>query len=149
MKINKATSADIGALSSIFDEYRQFYGQGSDLKGASSFLTERIINGESTVFWMADENGKARGFTQLYPSFSSVSMGRIYVLNDLFVRPEYRGKGLAHELISMAANFAKEAGAIRLSLSTAKTNAAAQALYVKMGWKKDEHFISYDFSLPT
>lgn len=149
MKINKATSADIGALSSIFDEYRQFYGQASDLKGSSSFLADRLNNDESTVFMSVDLNGRAMGFTQLYPSFSSVSLGRIFVLNDLFVRPEYRGKGLARELISEAIGYAKEEGAIRLSLSTARTNVAAQSLYEKIGWNKDEHFLSYDFSIPA
>jgi GNAT superfamily N-acetyltransferase len=147
MKINKVTSADIGDLSSIFDEYRQFYGQESDLKGAASFLEGRINNGESTAFMAIDLNGRAMGFTQLYPSFSSVSMARIFVLNDLFVRPEYRGYGLARELIAEAIRFAKEEGAIRLSLSTARTNLAAQSLYEKTGWKKDEQFLSYDFSV--
>lgn len=149
MKINIATSADIAALSSIFDEYRQFYGQNRDLEGAFSFLADRINNNESTLLWAADGNGQAMGFTQLYPSFSSVSMGRIFVLNDLFVRPEYRGRGLAQELILAAIQFAKSKGAIRLSLSTAKTNEAAQSLYEKTGWKRDEHFLSYDYSVPV
>jgi GNAT superfamily N-acetyltransferase len=149
MKINKVTSADIAALSGIFDEYRQFYGKEADPDGCTFFLKDRINNGESTAFLAADVNGHAMGFTQLYPSFSSVSVGRIFILNDLFVRPEYRGRGLARELISVATMFAKEAGAIRLSLSTATTNLAAQALYEKTGWKKDEDFLTYDFSLPA
>lgn len=149
MKVRKASAADISALSILFDEYRQFYGQESDREGAKAFIGRRIMNAESIAFLAFDEKDRPVGFAQLYPSFSSVSMGRIFILNDLFVRTEYRCQGCAKQLLDEAAKFAKAAGAIRLSLSTAKTNVTAQTLYEKNGWKKDEHFLSYDLAVPA
>ena len=70
---------------SAFDAYRQFYGRASDLSGAHAFLRERFDHGESVVFLAFDAGGQGVGFTQLYPSFSSTAMARIFVLNDLFV----------------------------------------------------------------
>ena len=147
MNIRKATSADLTVVSKIFDEYRQFYGRESDLDGAHAFLKDRIHHGESTILLATDTDGRVAGFTQLYPGFSSVSMGRILILNDLFIRPEYRGRGIAQKLIQSGIDFARESGTIRLSLSTARTNSSAQALYEKLGWKKEEEFTSYDFFL--
>lgn len=149
MFVRQAGLGDLDALSILFDQYRQFYGSQADLAGAHSFLTNRLNNAESVAFIAFDERGEAVGFTQLYPSFSSVSMGRIYVLNDLFVHPSTRRSGVGKMLLDEAARFAHQAGAIRLSLSTARTNHAAQRLYEKLGWTKDEQFLYYDFTLPT
>jgi GNAT superfamily N-acetyltransferase len=95
-----------------------------------------------------DADGRASGFTQLYPSFSSVSMARIFILNDLFVVPEAGRSGVARRLLDAAARHACEAGAIRLSLSTALTNTAAQALYASAGWQPDDVFSVYHLALP-
>jgi ribosomal protein S18 acetylase RimI-like enzyme len=94
--------------------------------------------------FMAQEDEKVIGFTQLYPSFSSISLARIFILNDLFVLKQARRRGVATTLISAAVKFATASGAARLSLSTAVTNDTAQALYHATGWKRDEQFLVYD-----
>jgi ribosomal protein S18 acetylase RimI-like enzyme len=85
----------------------------------------------------------------LYPSFSSVSLARIFILNDLFVHEQARRKGVASMLMSAAVKFASTLGAVRLSLSTAITNDAAQALYHSAGWKRDDQFFASHFAIPT
>src|SRR3954466_9927654 len=99
ISIRQATIADIEALSVLFDGYRQFYGRDSDVPAAKKFLIDRFGNGESVLF-IAHDGAEPVGFTQLYPSFSSVSLGRIYVLNDLFVSERGRRKGVASGLLS-------------------------------------------------
>ena len=143
--IRQATLADLKELSGLFDSYRQFYGRSSDLPAAKAFLADRFNNSESVVF-VAYEGNNLIGFTQLYPSFSSVSLQRIYILNDLFVDELGRRKGVASKLIAEAVNFARRAGAIRLALSTAATNLNAQALYEAAGWERDDDFV-YIYSL--
>lgn len=130
----------------LFDGYRQFYGQPSERDRVRGFLSERLTQGDS-VLLIAEADGRAVGFTQLYPSFSSVSMARIFILNDLFVRPEARRSGVARLLLEAAAGRAREAGAIRLTLSTAHTNTAAQALYTSAGWERDAVFSVYHYGL--
>ena len=141
--VRQAVLADLGALVPLFDAYRQFYGQVSDLAGARAFLRERFEHTQSVVF-VAEERDNAAGFTQLYPSFSSVSMARTFVLNDLFVAPHWRRRGVGVMLLHAAAKYARDVGAVRLTLSTAVTNAAAQALYESAGWRRDEKFYVYN-----
>ncbi len=130
----------------LFEGYRQFYGQPSELDRVRAFLKERLAQGDS-VLLIAEADGLALGFTQLYPSFSSVSMAPIFILNDLFVVPEARRSGVARGLLEAAAGRAREAGAIRLSLATAHTNTAAQALYTSAGWERDAVFSVYHYAL--
>ncbi|WGG48130.1 GNAT family N-acetyltransferase [Rugamonas sp. DEMB1] len=139
ISIRQAVLADIEALSVLFDGYRQFYGRDSDVAAAKKFLIDRFNHGESVLF-IAHEGSNPVGFTQLYPSFSSVSLERIYILNDLFVNASGRRKGVGSKLMSAAVDFAKTVGALRLGLSTAITNTGAQALYEAEGWERDDDF---------
>jgi GNAT superfamily N-acetyltransferase len=139
IRIRQAVLADLDALSLLFDGYRQFYGQASDPAGARQFLLDRFQHVDSVLF-IAHDGDTALGFTQLYPSFSSVSMARIYILNDLYVHAAGRRKGIGAQLLAAAAAYAKTVGAVRLALSTAHDNHSAQALYEAQGWQRDDDF---------
>lgn len=143
--VTQAQLDDITVLAPLFDDYRVFYKQASDAAAAQQFLQQRLARDESVVF-IARLNNRAVGFTQLYPSFSSVAMQRIWVLNDLFVAPEARGHGVAETLLRRAAQFGKETQAKRLALSTAIDNIAAQRLYEKLGWQRDTAFYHYELN---
>ncbi len=145
--VRQAGPADLVLIVPLFDGYRQFYGQPTELDRVRAFLKERLAQGDS-VLLIAEADGQALGFTQLYPSFSSVSMAPIFILNDLFVVAEARRSGVARRLLKAAAGLAREAGAIRLTLSTALTNTTAQALYASAGWQRDEVFKAYHYGLP-
>ena len=138
----QATLADLDALVALMDGYRQFYRQASDPVAARRFLLDRFNHGESVLF-LALQEGTPVGFAQLYPSFSSVALARIFVLNDLFVTSQGRRKGVGRALISAASEFAKTLGAVRLTLSTEVTNFSAQSLYRDMGWTREEDFYFY------
>ncbi len=145
MTIVQATTNDLDALTELFDLYRQFYQQPSDLDGARAFLHDRLSNEESIVF-IAYDDSEAIGFVQLYPSFSSVSMKQTWVLNDLYVKETGRGKGFGEALIRKAIAFAKEDGAKGVLLETGKDNVTAQRLYEKIGFVQEKsHF--YFFSV--
>lgn len=145
MHIQKATLNELDSLTELFDLYRKFYEQKSDIEGAREFLQERILNEESVAFIAFDESIPL-GFVQLYPTFSSVSMQRSWVLNDLFVKETARGKGVGESLMKMAIEFAKETGAKGLFLETAADNTTAQRLYEKIGFIKESHYF-YFFSI--
>jgi ribosomal protein S18 acetylase RimI-like enzyme len=144
--IRQALLSDLDAVSILFDAYRQFYGQTSDEDAAKTFLRARFEHGQSVVL-LAESQGQAVGFTQLYPSFSSVSMARVFVLNDLFVAPTARRLGVGEALLTAAADHARQLGAVRLSLNTDVQNLAAQALYASMGWERDQKFYAYHLAL--
>lgn len=142
MNIRQAISDDLDKLVPLFDGYRQFYGRPSDPALARSFLSERLAHDQSVIFLAFDDEQRAIGFTQLFPSFS-VSAARLFILNDLFVHPDARRSGAGSALLRAAADFGRSAQAVELELSTATSNSSAQALYEREGWRRDEEFHVY------
>lgn len=142
MLIQQATKQDLTILTNLFDQYRQFYRQDSDKVAARQYLTERMERKESIVF-LAKEGEEGAGFTQLYPFFSSVSMRRMWVLNDLFVHPDHRKKGVATALINQVKVLVKETGAKGIMLETEANNHNAKKLYKSLGFILDENEIYY------
>lgn len=147
MDTRRAIDSDLKQLSTLFDKYRQFYGKMADLEGAQSFVGERLALNDSAIF-VAVSDASLVGFVQLYPSLSSVSMARIYILNDLFVETDYRKKGVGTSLIRAAEKYGNDQKAIKMALATAVTNDAARALYESLGWVKDDDFFHYNLTLP-
>ncbi len=145
--VRRASIQDLDRLVPLFDGYRQFYGQRSDLIVARKFLADRLSRGESVVLIAEERDGTAIGFVQLFPTFSSILAAPIYLLSDLFVTPSARRRGVGTRLMKAAAETARAAGAVRLELSTAITNVSAQKLYEALRWKRDEEFYVYTFSL--
>ncbi len=147
MLTRRALITDLDALAAMFDAYRQFYGQPSDVAGARTFLADRFAHDQSVIFIALDNEGQPLGFTQLYPSFTSTRMQRIFILNDLFVVPDGRRQGVGKALLAAATDYGRDAGAARLALSTAVDNLTAQGVYEANGWTRDEAFYSYNFPL--
>ncbi|HEY8009889.1 MAG TPA: GNAT family N-acetyltransferase [Rudaea sp.] len=145
--IRQATIHDLEKIAPLFDAYRQFYRQPADVDLARRFLRERFAHHESVILLALDAGDAAIGFTQLYPLFSSVRATRKYLLNDLFVAPSARRKGIAANLLAAAAEFARANGAASLSLTTAVDNLPAQKLYESLAWQRDEGF--YEYNLQT
>ncbi|MBD2258425.1 GNAT family N-acetyltransferase [Pseudanabaena sp. FACHB-2040] len=146
MEVVLASFEHLAELSDLFDQYRVFYQQPTDLAAATKFLQDRFKNEDSTLL-AAIENGSLAGFTQLYPSFSSVAMKRIWILNDLFVAPPFRKQGVAKLLMLAAEKYARESEAARIVLSTQISNATAQSLYQSLGYCRDEEFYHYALHL--
>ena len=146
IRVHQASLADLELLVPMFDQYRQFYDRDSNPAAVRTFLTERLHHGDSVLF-LAQDGEEALGFTQLYPSFSSVSMARTFILNDLFVAESARRRGVGKALIDAAIRHGKATGAVRLGLSTAKGNETAQTLYQETGWVREEAFVAYNLSL--
>ena len=136
-EVTRAAAADVAAIAPLFDAYRQFYQRPADLAGAHQFLADRITNNESVIFFChpPDDRTNPVGFMQLYPLFSSLSLARSWVLNDLFVVPESRSHGIARLLLSTADEHARNSGAIGIALETNHDNMAAQRLYDSVGYE--------------
>ncbi|MFZ4863056.1 GNAT family N-acetyltransferase [Sphingobacterium sp. Mn56C] len=134
MDIQQATLVHLTQLVPLFDAYRVFYKQDSDPIRARAFLKARFENKESIVF-IAFVDGEAVGFTQLYPTFSSMHTVRNWILNDLFVSPAFRKRGIAEALVQHALQFAKQQDAVFVQLETQLTNLTAQNLYKKIGFE--------------
>lgn len=153
MIIKRIDLSESSLVTDLFNEYRMFYNQSSDLSLAEKFINTRLKNNESVIFVALEEEGQKMapvGFTQLYPVYSSVRACKNWILNDLFVKKEYRGKGVGYQLIKTAMHFAGTNGATYMQLETATDNYNAQKLYESIGFQKnppDDSFFVYTISL--
>ena len=150
MRIVRATTRDLDQLVPLFEAYRGFYKLGPATERARAYLRARFSRGEATVFMAVEGRGassRALGFTLLYPTHSSLSMARAWVLNDLFVVPEGRRSGVARALMQRARRFAEGTDAAYLTLETADSNRKAQRLYESLGWRRESGFRHYALTL--
>lgn len=138
---------DLDLLVPLFDQYMVFYGKPSQPDRHREYLESRLAAKQAVIFGFFSEHDVLSGFVLNYFSFSSVSLGKIVVLNDLFVVPFSRGQGIGEALIRRSWELAKEHGAVRVDLGTAKTNEVAQGLYEKLGFVRDNEFFSYSYAV--
>jgi ribosomal protein S18 acetylase RimI-like enzyme len=153
MEIKRISKDEYELVIQLFDKYRVFYKQDSNLGLAKTFITERLNNNESVIFVALIEHDKketAIGFTQLYPKYSSVRTVKNWILNDLYVDVNHRKQSVGEKLIKTAMEFAKADGANFVELSTAINNFTAQSLYENIGFVKqvpEKDFFNYRINL--
>jgi ribosomal protein S18 acetylase RimI-like enzyme len=149
MKIKRISSSESALVVDLFDKYRIFYKQPSDINLAKHFIQKRLDNNESIIFVaivQAEDKVIPVGFTQLYPVYSSVKAIKNWILNDLYVEPSYRQQKIAEKLIKTAMEYSQSDGAKFVELSTAVDNFTAQRLYENIGFEKqqpDKDFFTY------
>jgi len=139
MKIIQANETHLDQVVELFDAYRVWYRKPSDKSTARTFLLERMESKESIIYVAEDDQGKLVGFTQLYPIFSSTRMKRMWLLNDLFVQSESRGKGVSKMLINQAKELAKSNNACGILLETEKSNDIGNKLYPSMDFELESN----------
>jgi ribosomal protein S18 acetylase RimI-like enzyme len=148
IKIHEARLEDLATLEKLFSGYLAFYERVHESAAIRDFLSERISNHQSVIF-IAKSGTHAVGFTQLYPTFASLSLRPSWILNDLFVLPEARGMGIANALMAAAKQLAVDTNACEIFLQTARSNHKAQALYEKLHYQRDDEFLVYTLSVPA
>ncbi len=147
IKIRKVNINEVEKVAEVFNKYRIFYGQKSDLNLAKEFVSQRIINEESVILCAFNERDEVLAFTQLYPTFSSVSARTSWILNDLFVDEKNRKKGIARLLMQSAKELAVKTKAKSIFLQTSHDNKNAQALYESLAYVRDEEYYSYNLEV--
>ena len=141
-KIEAASSADLAELTRLYIAYRVFYGEAAEEQRAADFIRDRVLHSSGRYF-LAWQEGAAAGFMHLMPSTNTLARRPIWFLEDLYVDAAARGQGVATSLLIYAEGFARSTGAERLTLATAHDNLAAQHLYKKLGYVREEHFLYF------
>ncbi|MDM8099723.1 MULTISPECIES: GNAT family N-acetyltransferase [Oceanobacillus] len=141
-----STMEDLDGVSNLFNLYRVFYEQTSDIEGAKAYIKQRLEHKGSVIFMVRDHQMYV-GFTQLYPTFSSISMKKAWILNDLYVDAEARNQGIGEKLLNKAKDLAMETDAKSIVLETAPDNTASQGLHEKNGYIRDSQFYHYELNL--
>ncbi|WP_350599688.1 GNAT family N-acetyltransferase [Pseudomonas sp. 65/3-MNA-CIBAN-0223] len=143
----RADASHLDLIAPLFDAYRVFYRQPSNLAQSRAFIAERIARDESVIFLAQDDTGEALGFVQLFPTFSSIDAHRTWLLGDLFTTANARGRGVGTLLMNTARSFAVLSGGKGMVLETATDNVNAQRLYESLGYVRDSGYYTYCLDL--
>ena len=146
-EIIKANVNHIKQVGELFDLYRQFYKYVSNINESTDYISERMKNNESIIFFATNKQKEAMGFVQLYETFGSLDLGKIIILYDLYVKEDHRKNKIGRQLMLKSHEYAKKINAKRIQLSTATDNFIGQSLYESLGYVKDTDFYTYDFEI--
>jgi GNAT superfamily N-acetyltransferase len=144
--IAPVTEADLAELLPLMRGYSDFY-EVEPTDEALLAMSRALIadpEHEGVQLIARDAQGTAIGFATIFWTWSTSSAARIGTMNDLFVAPEGRGSGAADALIGACVERCRERGAVRLEWQTALDNHRAQAVYDRVGGKREQWF---DYSL--
>ena len=148
MRIVQATLEHLDLLTPLFIKYREFYGELPFPDSSRKFLETRLKRKESVIYLaLADDEDKLLGYCQLYPSFSSLSLKRVWILNDIFVAEDARRMLVADRLLQTAKQMAKDTNAVRMRVATSVSNEVAQKTYESIGFREDTRFKNYTLEL--
>ena len=142
LQIKIAQPDDFEKIGEVFNLYRQFYEKESNIEACKNYIHERLINNEAQIFYIENEK-ECMGITQLYTTFDSLELSKKIILYDLFVRSEYRNKGIGRMLMNAAKSFAEKKGVTSIELSTSINNKNAQSLYESLEYQRDTEFYDY------
>jgi GNAT superfamily N-acetyltransferase len=144
MTIETVTEADLPELLPLMRGYCDFYEvdppDDALLAMSRALLANPEFEGVQLI--ARDDGGKAIGFATIFWSWSTSSAARIGTMNDLFVSADARGGGAADALIRACVERCRERGAVRVEWQTALDNQRAQAVYERVGGKR-EQWLSY------
>ncbi|MDE1166743.1 MAG: GNAT family N-acetyltransferase [Pseudomonas sp.] len=151
MRIIQATLEHLDLIAPLFVKYREFYGELPYPDSSRAFLEKRLRRKESVIYLAMpdDDDGKLLGFCQLYPSYSSLSLKRVWILNDIYVAEDARRQLVADHLLKTAKKMAKETQAVRMRVSTSANNEVAQKTYESIGFHVDNEFINYTLPISS
>ncbi len=147
-RIDAASNAHLTELVRLYLAYRVFYGEAPVEERSAAFIHDRVERSAGRYFLAWNESSSAIGFMHLMPSTNTLAMRPIWLLEDLYVDVAARGQGVATALLGYAEEFARSTGAERLTLATAHDNLAAQHIYKKAGYVREEQFLYFHRLLP-
>jgi len=145
--ITRADVTHAHEVAVLFNEYRQFYGRRDDVAAAEQFIHARLLDESSVIFIAKDNQGLGLGFVQMYPSFSSLRMAPMLILNDVYVTQHARCVGIGRALVQQAARYAKAHNMSYLMLETQQKNQRAQGLYEGLGFVRNQDFYIYELEI--
>lgn len=146
MDIKTCNINDLDKLTPLFDDYRQHFKQSSDQAAVREYLRARLES-EQALIYLAQSDDDLHGFVVLYPSFSSIGLAPIWILNDFYLKSGNNKRLMAKQLLDKISEDCRQAGVIRIEVTTRKENHKLHRLYKDYGFEKDYKYDHYFLQL--
>ncbi|EJR57973.1 N-acetyltransferase family protein [Bacillus zanthoxyli] len=142
IEIFEANYDDRETVINLIRMYMEFYEKPVHEKSSLDTLVNTIIkNKDLGLFYVCTVNKEPVGFATLYTTFSTLSMGRAMILNDLFVIPDYRKLGVGDMLFNTCKKYVQDNNYAYMEWVTAKDNIVAQNFYKKQKANKSDWIV--------
>ena len=133
-QLRRATRHDIDQIEPMVAAYHDFEQIGSTreqrLGALQTLLADRNLGG----LWMVELDDQLAGYIALCRGFSIEFNGFDAFVDEFFLQPEFRGRGLGKRVLAAIQAEARQAGIQALHLEVAQDNSAAQGLYRQAGF---------------
>jgi ribosomal protein S18 acetylase RimI-like enzyme len=146
VEVRPAREDELDELLPLMRAYCDFYESLPTDEGLLTMMRTLIAEPSQGAVFVARDGGRAVGFATLDWKWSSLKGARIGYLEDLFVDPDTRGRGIAEALIEICAVRCRELGMPAMEWSTAPDNHRAQKVYNRTG-AASETLLEYDLEL--
>ena len=138
-----ANETDAGLILEFIRELAKYENMLDDVVATEELLREWIFEKKIAEVIFALDDGKEVGFALFFHNFSTF-LGRAGIyLEDLFVMPEYRGKGYGKGLLKKLAQIAKERGCGRLEWWCLDWNKPSIDFYLSLGAEPMDEWTTY------
>ena len=132
--IRPAVADDVPAILSLVRELATYERAASSVVATEADLAAALFGPSPAVFChVAEEDGAVVGFALWFLNFSTWLGRHGLYLEDLYVQPAYRGRGLGKALLETLVGIARERGYGRVEWWVLDWNSPAQAFYRSMG----------------
>jgi GNAT superfamily N-acetyltransferase len=146
VEVRPAREDEVAELLPMMRAYCDFYESTPSEEGLREMLSTLIAEPSQGAVFIARDGGKAVGLATLDWKWSSLKGARMGYLEDLFVDPDARGRGIADALIEICAERCRELGMPAMQWATAPDNLRAQEVYNRTG-ADSELLLEYDLEL--
>jgi GNAT superfamily N-acetyltransferase len=147
LEIAPVSGEEYELLQPLIAAYQRFYEvEEIDEERNRRFFRRFLSPSEDGLLLGARAEGRFLGYACLYWHFTSTRARETVLMNDLYVEPEARGRGVGRALIEASADVARERGAAQLEWATAPDNHTAQRLYDSTGAARSE-WVEYELEL--
>jgi GNAT superfamily N-acetyltransferase len=142
--IRPATAADVPAIADLIRGLARYEKLEQDVTMTEELLAKNLFGPKPFAETLiAQEAAAPIGFALFFHNFSTFLAKPGIYLEDLFVAPEHRGRGIGRALLKELARIAVERGCGRLEWSVLDWNRDAIAFYERLGAKPNSEWTVY------
>ena len=149
MDVRAATVSDIPQLLALVRRYWEFEQiAGFDALRVELTLRRLLTEAQLGAAWVAEQDGQLHGYLIAVLVLSLEHHGLMAEIDEFFVLPAARARGLGTRLLAAAETALAARGCVRLQLQLAAGNAAGRAFYGRRGYTARDGYRLFDKALP-